>query len=166
MEQLSDTTVNHEATRSKLKARLGRFATRTAVVTAATATIFSGITVGEVMTNIEQKAHADSPLDSMNGAEKAWCAWPSRWALCNRTQQLAKHSLDVAVQVGVDHERPVLNGGADAFRHCYWSGLMTKEFGWETAKEFGDRHEYNDDQHPFEAEVDLYNNRQGRIWAH
>lgn len=45
------------------------------------------------------------------------------------------------------------------------SGLMTDEFGWKTAKGFEDRHEYRDDQHPSEAAMDLYNNRQGRMWA-
>jgi hypothetical protein len=42
---------------------------------------------------------------------------------------------------------------------------MTDEFGWQTAKEFGDRHEYNEGQPWYERDMDQYNNRQGRIWA-
>lgn len=144
--------------------KIGRWATRAATVAASTATIFAGITITQAETNTDRQAQAASPFDSMNGAEKAWCRWPSRWALCQRTSELADQAANAAADL-TNNPVTLHNGLPDAFRHCYWSGLMTKEFGWETAKDFGDRHEYNEDQHPMEAETDLYNNRQGRIWA-
>ena len=39
---------------------------------------------------------------------------------------------------------------------------MTQEFGYDTAKGFGDRHEYNEAQPPEEQRMDLYNNEEGR----
>lgn len=146
------------------KAWLGRLAGRAAVVTTASAVFFGGITAAEAVTDTDRQAHATDKLGSMNGAERAWCAWPSRWALCQRSGELAEAASE-ATKTIAGNPLTMHNGLPDAFRHCYWSGLMTKEFGWETAKGFGDRHEYKDDQHPFEAEADFYNNRQGRIWA-
>jgi hypothetical protein len=57
------------------------------------------------------------------------------------------------------------NGGADAFRHCYWSGLMTQRFGYGTARGFGDRHEDEPSQPANEKNMDLHNNEKGRQWA-
>jgi|GEM_PF-4542450 len=57
------------------------------------------------------------------------------------------------------------NNEADAFRHAYWSYLMTQEIGAEDAKRVGDGHErsrVNDDTERF---MDLYNNRLGRQLA-
>lgn len=165
MERIPEQSDAPETLYSRSKAWLGRLAGRAAVVTTASAVFFGGITAVEAATDTDRQAQATDKLGSMNGAERAWCAWPSRWALCERVGQLSGDSARVAAEVGVRYERDIYNGDADAFRHCYWSGQMTKEFGWETAKGFGDRHEYSEDQHPFEADADLYNNRQGRIWA-
>jgi hypothetical protein len=165
MERAPEQSDATETLYTRSKARLGRLIGRTAVVTTATAVLFGGITATEVATDMDRQAQAADSLDSMNGAERAWCSWPSRWNLCLRVQELSGASLHVAEEIAIDKERRIHNGDGDAFRHCYWSGLMTKEFGWETAKGFGDRHEYNEDQHSFEASADLYNNRQGRIWA-
>ncbi|CAG8567779.1 6652_t:CDS:2 [Rhizophagus irregularis] len=38
-------------------------------------------------------------------------------------------------------ESTLHNGSGDAYRHCYWSGLLTFEFDVSGAKGFGDRHE-------------------------
>ena len=165
MERIPEKSDATETLYSRGKARLSRLVGRAAVVTTASAVLFGGISAAEAVTGTERQAQAASPFDSMNGAEKAWCAWPSRWALCERVGQLSGESARVADEIAVMYQRDIYNGDADAFRHCYWSGRMTKEFGWETAKGFGDRHEYSEDQHPFEADADLYNNRQGRIWA-
>lgn len=164
MERIPEKSDATETLYSRGKARLSRLVGRAAVVTTASAVLFGGISAAEAVTGTERQAQAASPFDSMNGAEKAWCAWPSRWALCQRSSELAEVASGATVDIAAD-PRTMHNGLPDAFRHCYWSGLMTKEFGWETAKGFGDRHEYKDDQHPFEAEADLFNNRQGRIWA-
>ena len=133
MERFTEATDSHESTTDAIKARVGRFATRAAAIFTSTATIFTGITVGEAITDTDPKAQAASPLDSMNGAEKSWCAWPSRWALCRRVSELATIAAEAAAPLAKD-PNTLHNGLPDAFRHCYWSGLMTKEFGWETAK--------------------------------
>ena len=55
------------------------------------------------------------------------------------------------------------NGPADAFRHCYWSCLMSKEIGEEQSKKIGDIHEEcASNQDPAEASMDLHNNAKGR----
>lgn len=97
------------------------------------------------------------------GAEKSWCKWPSRWKLCVRVMdELAPEALQAAAQIGADTGRSLHNGSADAFRHCYWSARMTEEFGYDTSKGFGDRHENSDAQPNDEKEMDLYNNEIGR----
>lgn len=53
----------------------------------------------------------------------------------------------------------------DAFRHSYWSALLTKRFGPDWAKEFTSAHEgYHSNPGPAEA-MDLYNNEVGRKFA-
>ncbi|MDO5032667.1 hypothetical protein [Corynebacterium sp.] len=66
------------------------------------------------------------------------------------------------------------NGGRDepdAFRHCYWSALMTLRIDEKAAKIIGDNHEkysaerYEDslkEKYEEEMEMDLFNNAQGR----
>ncbi|MFD5600303.1 DUF6973 domain-containing protein [Leucobacter sp. NPDC058333] len=50
----------------------------------------------------------------------------------------------------------------DAFRHTYWSAIMTKKFGAEWAEQFTSAHEgYRSNPGPPEA-MDLYNNEFGR----
>jgi hypothetical protein len=49
------------------------------------------------------------------------------------------------------------NDEADAFRHAYWSYLMTKAFGAERAKQFGDGHEITVPNPSGERYMDLYN---------
>ena len=55
------------------------------------------------------------------------------------------------------------DGPGDAFRHAYWSALMTRELGLATAKYVGDQHENlaggND---PKKEAMDLHNNHLGR----
>lgn len=57
------------------------------------------------------------------------------------------------------------NDEADAFRHAYWSYLMTKAFGAERAKQFGDGHEISGRDPSGETYMDLYNNQVGRDLA-
>ena len=56
------------------------------------------------------------------------------------------------------------NGEADAFRHCYWSCIMTIRMGEAQAKSVGDTHEeYAKNTQPKNEEImDLHNNEQGR----
>ncbi len=54
---------------------------------------------------------------------------------------------------------------ADAFRHAYISFEMTKNFGPEVAKAFGDAHEISHPNNGPERMMDLYNNYIGRQLA-
>jgi uncharacterized protein DUF6973 len=54
-----------------------------------------------------------------------------------------------------------LNNG-DAFRHCYWNGLMSNELGRDTAKKWSDAHESGDPYNTeIDKEMDLFNNEVG-----
>ncbi|KAI5777899.1 hypothetical protein EDC01DRAFT_791258 [Geopyxis carbonaria] len=54
------------------------------------------------------------------------------------------------------------NGRGDAFRHCYWSALMTIDVGASEAKAVGDAHEAEGANPPQEKAMDLANNASGR----
>jgi RHS repeat-associated protein len=74
----------------------------------------------------------------------------------------ADNSLDAAKNSGL----PGLhNGQADAYRHCYWSCLMTKRMGAVKAETAGNIHEDWGDkagQPAIERQMDLHNNSAGR----
>ncbi|MFH1224054.1 MAG: hypothetical protein V1647_06930 [Pseudomonadota bacterium] len=53
------------------------------------------------------------------------------------------------------------NGAGDAFRHCYWTCLMTRELGEHTALDYSDYHEFSDANPCDEAIMDYTNNRIG-----
>lgn len=55
-----------------------------------------------------------------------------------------------------------LSDEGDAFRHFIWAGLLTKELGFEKAKEFLDAHENDPDQPISEQKMDIFNNSQGQ----
>ncbi|ORX92093.1 hypothetical protein K493DRAFT_142377, partial [Basidiobolus meristosporus CBS 931.73] len=55
-----------------------------------------------------------------------------------------------------------VNGKADAFRHCYWSALMTISIGESQAKEVGDAHEVFGQNSAAASSMDLFNNARGR----
>ncbi len=50
----------------------------------------------------------------------------------------------------------------DAFRHAYWSYLVTQLFAADLAKGFGDAHEISTPNRPGDRLMDLYNNNAGR----
>ncbi len=55
------------------------------------------------------------------------------------------------------------NGKGDAFRHCYWSALLTRDIGVSNTKSFTDAHE-NDPKNPLdEKQMDLHNNSVGMM---
>ncbi|MBX7170037.1 MAG: hypothetical protein K1X72_03695 [Pyrinomonadaceae bacterium] len=58
------------------------------------------------------------------------------------------------------------NGQGDAFRHAYWNALMVKHENYALAKEFADAHETAPGQPAAEMDMDLYNNREGRLIAY
>jgi hypothetical protein len=53
------------------------------------------------------------------------------------------------------------NGPGDAFRHCYWSALLTRDIGFQNAKAITDAHEEFPHNPANEKEMDLHNNMQG-----
>jgi len=50
---------------------------------------------------------------------------------------------------------------SDAFRHCYWSALITREIGENEALKFTTMHESSPLNAPIERNMDLHNNRIG-----
>jgi hypothetical protein len=53
------------------------------------------------------------------------------------------------------------NDRTDAFRHCFWSSVLSRDIGYHWAKLFTDAHETNPDNPPDEKEMDLHNNSVG-----
>ncbi|UJR34554.1 hypothetical protein I4U23_027330 [Adineta vaga] len=71
----------------------------------------------------------------------------------------AKQALATAEQLYPGYK--LHNDEADAFRHCFWSALMTIYIGVTQAKIVGDNHEYLNDNPQNERHMDLYNNAIG-----
>src|SRR5688572_20220382 len=53
------------------------------------------------------------------------------------------------------------NDRTDAFRHCFWSSILSRDIGYFWAKAFTDAHETNPDNPADEKEMDLHNNSVG-----
>jgi len=53
------------------------------------------------------------------------------------------------------------NDKSDAFRHCYWSALLSKELGYSNALEFTTAHESSPLNIKAEKTMDLHNNKIG-----
>ena len=53
------------------------------------------------------------------------------------------------------------NGSGDAFRHCFWSTMNTRDQGKKLAKNFGDAHEEFVGNPTNEKTMDLHNNGVG-----
>ena len=56
----------------------------------------------------------------------------------------------------------ISDGVGDAFRHCYWNGLMTIHIGSGQAKSVADNHEESTQGNPASSAMDLHNNQVGR----
>jgi RHS repeat-associated protein len=56
------------------------------------------------------------------------------------------------------------NTNGNAFKHAYWNALMTVDMGYDSAKKWGDAHEFGakDNIGSVSANMDLYNNEVGR----
>lgn len=142
---------------------LKKMVARVALVAAGATGILGGATAVEAATGHEQKAAAESY--NYSSADAAWCRWPSRWKICYEAgKTMAKQALDGAQQIADQTGWGIHNGGADAWRHCYWSARMTTEFGPGTAEAFGTRHENAEDgeEPSAERDMDLHNNEVGR----
>ncbi|CAB5388762.1 unnamed protein product [Rhizophagus irregularis] len=101
-----------------------------------------------------------------NQAEKDYCIsilHLTRALDCDKARDLAEEAL--AKAKNNFPESTLHNGSGDAYRHCYWSGLLTFEFGVSGAKGFGDRHEDYPKNPSGEKAMDLNNNNVGRTVA-
>lgn len=98
--------------------------------------------------------------------EKGWCALPWRWTKCLDANGLATRALNAAQR---KFSRAGLEDGrGDAFRHCYWSAMMTVKWDRSEAKGFGDRHESanrRNGQRASAERMDKHNNSWGREWG-
>ncbi|HLA14976.1 MAG TPA: RHS repeat-associated core domain-containing protein, partial [Gemmatimonadaceae bacterium] len=131
--------------------------------------------------------------EPVNALERRWCLsapWYSQQGASRRLQcvqaradaRSAREVTERLVEEGLFGAVPGTHDGpADAFRHCYWSGLMTLSMSAATAKGFTDRHEFGTAPPPKGKEgsaqrrtwrhffqmrhMDLYNNAVGRAIA-
>ena len=53
------------------------------------------------------------------------------------------------------------NGEGDAFRHCYWSAMLTRDIGEHNALKYLSAHEDFADNPAGEKTMDMHNNHQG-----
>ncbi len=78
---------------------------------------------------------------------------------CRTARNHAQSALNLAA---ARYPKSVHNGKGDAFRHCYWNGLMTVSLGASTAKRIASNHEAVSTNPTKEKNMDLYNNGRGR----
>jgi hypothetical protein len=159
-ESMPPSSIPREKFSTRLKQSVGRAAVRLAAVVAGAGTIMGVGAANDIGTS-----PAEASPYSANGAEKAWCRWPSRFSLCNEASSLAGVALTAAAEVAKETHWSIEDGGADAVRHCYWNALMTQEFGRSTASGFAWRHEYDESFGSAASNMDLHNNSMGRDWA-
>ena len=67
----------------------------------------------------------------------------------------------IATEKRFSKENTSNNGIPDAFRHAYWSALLTRRFGSEWAQRYTDAHETNKGNRAAQEFMDRSNNRQG-----
>lgn len=53
------------------------------------------------------------------------------------------------------------NDKSDAFRHCFWSAVLAREIGYQSALRFTNAHESDPRNPPAEKAMDLHNNSVG-----
>lgn len=95
-----------------------------------------------------------------NTKEAAWCSSKGILLACNRARGTASTATQQAQSW---YPRSLHNGFGDAFRHCYWNGLMTIGEGKSVAQTIATRHEDKASGQPAkEKTMDLRNNSIGR----
>jgi len=97
--------------------------------------------------------------------EKCADEWDCGLANSLKAAELASKALSEAARRYPDS---VHNGAGDAWRHCYWSCMMTRAIGKQCSKDIGDNHENAGDRHgqpPDERRMDQGNNGIGRNLA-
>lgn len=103
----------------------------------------------------DQQANEQEPQRALGNAEKLLCAlFPGK---CARSYALAQWANRTARPYG-----QMYNGKGDAFKHAYWSALMTYFQGEAWATALGNAHEARPKNPRIEKAMDLHNNAIGR----
>jgi len=103
------------------------------------------------------KSYIKSKKKNLTPAEVDWIAQnPYRAWQIKEDMEKAFSEADKRFPSATRH-----NDRNDAFRHCYWSALITRDVGSVRAKAFTDAHETNPGQPTAEKEMDLHNNSEG-----
>ena len=99
---------------------------------------------------------------NLTPAEKAVIAAMASNPLTMAKIPLIKMSKDTAYNETIRRfGRNGRNDRTDAFRHCFWSSVLSRDIGYYWAKLFTDAHETNPDNPADEKEMDLHNNSVG-----
>lgn len=85
---------------------------------------------------------------------KKWPKNPYRIIIAYELAQKARHRAE-KLCLGLH------NGAGDAFRHCYWTCLLTRELGLPVASDYSDYHEFSEPDPCDETIMDYTNNRLG-----
>ena len=97
---------------------------------------------------------------SSSGLEKVSCVLViANASACDTARNNAQAALNLAA---ARYPSSVHNGRGDAFRHCYWNGLMTVSIGVSSAERIAGNHEAVSSNPQSEKTMDLYNNSRGR----
>src|SRR5262249_25170897 len=80
----------------------------------------------------------DSTVSGCRCGEALNCVWLAGADACSQGKALSNEALKEAQDTKLEGGH---NGKQDAFRHCYWSCIMTAAFGTGKAKAIGDLHE-------------------------
>ncbi len=95
-------------------------------------------------------------------SEIQYCALPWNTNACRLASgSIRKEAENVALSIHRQYGWSLSNGGADAVRHCYWSGRMVQVIGAKHSYEIGTRHESGSSG--IYRNMDLHNNAVGRV---
>lgn len=89
-------------------------------------------------------------------AEKAYIvAYPHHTLFIKQSKEMAYE--ETKQRFG----RNGLNDESDAFRHCFWSAILSRDIGYVNAHIFTSAHESGSSNDPQQKEMDLHNNAVG-----
>ena len=98
--------------------------------------------------------------NKLTPAEKAVLAWLT--SQNPAAPLIIKNSKDTAfAETSLRFGKNGHNDRSDAFRHCFWSSLLSRDLGFFGAKAFTDAHESDPANPPGEKAMDLHNNAVG-----
>jgi hypothetical protein len=115
----------------------------------------------ELVHVVQQQSGAGSMIARQKAsfAEKWGAFWGAGPIDAYRAKELADEALKAAQQTGLPG---LLNGPADAWRHCYWNCRMAQVIGEEDAADIAENHEKHGGNTTAERMMDTWNNEEGR----